>query len=142
MLCIKKKIAVTFEKDLRKAFQETNFEGRCEACGPRGYSPPNFINIAKAYGIKTMEINSNSEFEKKIDEFLNIDEPIIVDVNCHDHHTYEPRIFGWKTPIEDMYPYINRDEFKKNMIIKPIPALIKPPYTPIKKNAITKVTPY
>jgi acetolactate synthase-1/2/3 large subunit len=111
---------------ITKAFQETNFEGRCEACGPKGYSPPNFINIAKAYGIKTMEINNNSEFEEKIEEFLNIDEPIVVDVNCHDHHTYEPRIFGWKTPIEDMYPYIDRDEFKKNMIIEPIDGWEKP----------------
>ena len=105
---------------ITKAFQETNFDGRCEACGPKGYSPPNFINIGKAYGIKTMEINNNSEFEKKIDELLNIDEPIIIDVNCHDHHTYEPRIFGWKTPIEDMYPYINREEFRNNMIIEPV----------------------
>lgn len=111
---------------ITKAFQETNFEGRCEACGPKGYSPPNFINIAKAYGIKTMEINNNSEFEEKIEEFLNIDESIVVDVNCHDHHTYEPRIFGWKTPIEDMYPYIDREEFKKNMIIEPIDGWEKP----------------
>ena len=43
-----------------------------------------------------MEINQNSEFEKEIDELLNNDEPIIVDVNCHDHHTYEPRILGGK----------------------------------------------
>ena len=39
---------------------------------------------------------------------------------CHDHHEYEPRIFGWKTPIEDMYPYIDRKEFKNNMIIDPV----------------------
>ena len=44
-----------------------------EKHGPKGYLPPNFINISKAYGIKTMEINQNSEFEKKIDELLNID---------------------------------------------------------------------
>ena len=111
---------------ITKAFQETNFEGRCEACGPKGYLPPNFINISKAYGIKTMEINQNSEFEKKIDELLNIDEPIVVDVNCHDHHTYEPRIFGWKTPIEDMYPYLNREEFSNNMIIEPVEGWDKP----------------
>jgi acetolactate synthase-1/2/3 large subunit len=43
-----------------------------------------------------------------------------MDVNCHEFHTYEPRIFGWKTPIEDMYPYLPREEFKKNMYIEPI----------------------
>lgn len=105
---------------ITKAFQETNFGGKSEACGPRGYIPPNFIKISKAYGIKTMEIKNNSEFEQKIDELLKCDESIVVDVDCHDHHEYEPRIFGWKTPIEDMYPYIEREEFKNNMIIDPI----------------------
>ena len=46
---------------------------------------------------------------------MDCDGPLVVDVNCHEHHTYEPRIFGWNTPIEDMYPYLDRDEFKKNM---------------------------
>ncbi len=105
---------------ITKAFQETNFGGKSEACGPRGYIPPDFIKISKAYGIKTMEIKNNSEFDHKIDELLKSDESIVVDVDCHDHHEYEPRIFGWKTPIEDMYPYIDRKEFKSNMIIDPI----------------------
>ena len=105
---------------ITKAFQETNFGGKSEACGPRGYNPPDFIKVSKAYGIKTMEIKNNSEFDEKIDEFLKCEESIVVDVDCHDHHEYEPRIFGWKTPIEDMYPYINREEFKNNMIIDPV----------------------
>ena len=119
---------------ITKAFQETNFGGKSEACGPRGYTPPDFIKISKAYGVKTMEIKNNSEFDEKIDEFLNSDGSIVVDVDCHDHHEYEPRIFGWKTPIEDMYPYIDRKEFKNNMIIDPVegwedpimPKFIKP----------------
>jgi acetolactate synthase-1/2/3 large subunit len=34
---------------------------------------------------------------------------------------YEPRIFGWNTPIEDMYPYLDRAEFRANMYIEPAP---------------------
>ena len=105
---------------ITKAFQETNFGGKSEACGPRGYVPPDFMKISKAYGIKTMEIKNNSEFNEKIDKLLDYDGSIVVDVDCHDHHKYEPRIFGWKTPIEDMYPYIDREEFKKNMIIEKV----------------------
>jgi acetolactate synthase I/II/III large subunit len=105
---------------ITKAFQETNFGGKSEACGPRGYVPPDFIKISKAYGIKTMEIKNNSEFNEKIDKLLDYDGSIVVDVDCHDHHKYEPRIFGWKTPIEDMYPYIDREEFKRNMIIEKV----------------------
>ena len=105
---------------ITKAYQETNFEGKSEACGPRGYSPPDFIKISKAYGIKTLEVKNNSEFNERIDEILNSDEAVIVDVDCHEYHNYEPRIFGWKTPIEDMYPYIDRQEFSDNMIIEPV----------------------
>lgn len=105
---------------ITKAFQETNFEGRAEACGPKGYNPPDFIKIAEAYGVKTVTISHNSEMKEKIAEVFAHDGPVICDVNCHEHHTYEPRIFGWKTPIEDMYPYLPREEFVKNMIIEPL----------------------
>ena len=103
---------------ITKAFQKTNFQGREEACGPKGYNPPNFIDIAKAYKIKTVSINNNSEIEKKIKEVLNYNGPVVCDVNCHEFHDYEPKLIGWQTPIEDMYPYISRSELKNNLYIK------------------------
>ena len=39
----------------------------------------------------------------------------------YEYHTYEPRIFGWSTPIEDMYPYIDREE-SSNMLSSPLMA--------------------
>jgi acetolactate synthase-1/2/3 large subunit len=35
-------------------------------------------------------------------------------------HQYEPKLIGWATPIEDMYPYLDREEFKKNLFIEPL----------------------
>ena len=106
---------------ITKAFQKTNFGGRMEACGPIGYNPPNFVDICRAYKIKTIVLNQNSKIHETLNYFLNYNNgPIVLDVNCHEHHTYEPRIFGWNTPIEDMYPYIPREEFKANMYIKPL----------------------
>ena len=55
---------------LIKAYQKTNFSGRMEACGPVGYNPPDFIEICKAYKVKTMELTQNSQSEKIIDEFF------------------------------------------------------------------------
>jgi acetolactate synthase-1/2/3 large subunit len=105
---------------ITKSYQETNFQGRCEACGPKGYSPPNFLEICKAYGIKTVQIKNNSEARAKIREILDSEEPVVCEVVMPEEHSYEPRIFGWKTPIEDMYPYLSREEFKSNMIISPV----------------------
>ena len=51
---------------------------------------------------------------------LNYDGAVVCDVNCHEWDRYEPRIFGWKKPIEDMYPYLDRKEFREHMIIEPV----------------------
>jgi acetolactate synthase I/II/III large subunit len=103
---------------ITKAFQKTNFQGREEACGPKGYNPPDFIEIAKGYKVKAIQIKNNDELEKKIEEVLKYKGPVVCDVNCHEFHIYEPKLIGWKTPIEDMYPYLNRKELKKNLNIK------------------------
>ncbi len=105
---------------ITKAFQKTNFQGREEACGPRGYQPPNFYNVSKSYDIKSIIIENDEQIEDKLNEALNYDGPVVVVVNCHEYHLYEPRLIGWATPIEDMYPYIDRKEFRENMIIEPL----------------------
>ena len=46
---------------ITKQFQEANFGGRFEACGPKGYHPPDFVRIVDAYGIKTLTIKNNAE---------------------------------------------------------------------------------
>ncbi|HJO18405.1 MAG TPA: thiamine pyrophosphate-binding protein [Vicinamibacterales bacterium] len=118
---------------ITKAYQETNFEGRCEACGPIGYDPPDFIRICKAYDHKTFVINSHSGLEENIKHVLGHDGPVVCDVNCHEHHSYEPRIVGWKTPIEDMYPYLPRSEFKDNMFIAPTETWEHPEYPDVEE---------
>jgi len=115
---------------ITKAFQEINFEGRSEACGPKGYNPPDFIKVAKAYGIDTMVIDDGTDYNKvrqQIRDFLDHDSAVICDVNCHEYHTYEPKIVGWETPIEDMYPYLPREEFYSNMEIPPLEISKDPP---------------
>ena len=118
-----------------RAFQKTNVEGRYEASGPKGYIPPNFIKIVNAYGVATCKIKKNSEIQKMVKEVLTCDQSIVCDVDCGTWHSYEPRVFGWSTPIEDMHPYLPRDEFRKNMIIDPV----KGWETPILLNAKAKI---
>ena len=44
---------------------------------------------------------------RKLLKVLEYDGPVVCDINCHEYHVYE-QVFGWKTPIEDMYPYLPR----------------------------------
>ena len=122
---------------ITKAYQETNFQGRAEACGPKGYNPPDFVKIVNAYGIKTVVVQAHAEMDDRIDEVLAFDGPVVCDVNIHEFHTYEPRIFGWETPIEDMYPYLPREEFRANMVIEPLPSWKQPAYPDVVKPART-----
>lgn len=112
---------------ITKAFQDTNFGGRYEACGPKGYSVPDFVAITQAYGIHTVSIRKQRDLKRKVEEVLEHDGPVVCDVNMHEWIWYEPRIFGWNTPIEDMFPYLPREEFRSNMYIDPLPGWEAPP---------------
>ena len=113
---------------ITKAFQETNFEGRMEACGPVGYDPPDFISVSKAYNLDTMSIDGTDydNIRSQIRDILDHEGPMIIDVNCHEYHTYEPKLIGWETPIEEMYPYLPREEFMNNMEIEPLDISLHP----------------
>jgi acetolactate synthase-1/2/3 large subunit len=57
---------------------------------------------------------------------LNFKGSLVIDVNCHEYHTYDPKLIGWETPIEDMFPYLPREEFLSNMFIKPLQISLNP----------------
>lgn len=114
---------------ITRAFQETHYGGRLEASAPgSGYSAPDFTAICAAYGITTQSIGSSTEVEAKIEHALAFDGPLVCDVECFGFCTYEPRITGWATPIEDMAPSLPREEFRANMIIDPLPGWEKGEY--------------
>ena len=93
-----------------------------------GVSCPDMIKIAKAYGIRTLTIKNHREIESKINEVLSYPEAILCDVKINPEEKMYPKLSSEKKedgtivskPLEDMYPFLDRNEFKKNMIIKPI----------------------
>lgn len=105
-------------------FQGTNYGSRYLASGSNkdpklsGYSVPDFGAIANAYGIDIGYIGKRN-MGNAINAMLTYPRAVVCDVNCGHYTKYEPRIFGWKTPIDDVYPYLPREEYRKNMTIKP-----------------------
>jgi acetolactate synthase-1/2/3 large subunit len=102
-----------------KGYQRVNKKPEI-ACGPDGYSAPNFSAIAKAYGIESMSLDGWDRFDYVVGNSLASDKAVIVDVVHHDFCTYEPRISRFDLPIEDMYPYLPRDKFREEMMIEPL----------------------
>lgn len=89
-----------------------------------GISFPDTKKIATAYGIEYEAITSYEEIDKKIDYFLNFNKCIILEVFSCIQSRY-PRLSAIKKedgtfenrPLEDMCPFLNRDEFIREMIV-------------------------
>ena len=114
---------------ITKQYQEVNFQRRTEACTPEtGYAPPDFINVARAYGIEAEYLFSQQHINDILDYILGCEGPIVCDVDGGRHSEYTPKITGWNTPIEDMDPKLRRDEFRANMLIEPLPGWEKGEY--------------
>jgi len=103
-----------------RAYQRTNLGSRFLASGPDGYVPPNFEAICKAYGIRTESITTTAEAPGKIRQVLDAKEPVVCDVQLPGFDNYEPRVSGWRTPIEDMEPFLPREEFRRQMTVPPL----------------------
>lgn len=105
--------------------QKNFMDGRLFAEGPEtGVWCPDSLNIANAYGIKGIRINSVEEVEDKIKEALAFDGPVICDVMTPEWQLIIPRVSSDKMPdgklvsrpYEDMYPYLDREELQNNMV--------------------------
>lgn len=102
-----------------KQYQELYLDSRYEASDyKKGYSCPDFVKIAEAYGIKTETIKNHSELREKIRKVLDASKAVVCDVEIHPDSRIIPKL-EVNNPIEDQKPYLDREEFKKNMIIEP-----------------------
>ena len=102
-----------------KSYQRVN--GKVElACGPDGYSAPNFCAIASAYGIKNYSLGEWERFDYVVANTLAADCAVICDVVHYDYCTYEPRMSRWDSAINEMYPPLPEAEFLANCINPPL----------------------
>jgi acetolactate synthase-1/2/3 large subunit len=109
-----------------KITQENFFKTKFGVDQSSGLSFPNTSKIASAYGIHYLSIYKNTEVEEVIDKFINYSEgPVILEVFCCIQGRY-PRLNAIKNddgtftnrPFEDMDPFMDREEFRKEMIVK------------------------
>ena len=84
------------------------------------YSVPNFVDIAKAYAIKARKIDNISKLEIELKDIFSSNEPELINIELPvEMTTVEPKLIVNK-PIEDMHPFISKDELSSLMIIKPL----------------------
>lgn len=105
--------------------QKNYMEGRLFGEGPdTGVWCPDSLRIAEAYGIKGVRIDSPQGIDEKIKEVMEHDGPVICDVVTPEWQMIIPRVSSEKKedgtlvakPYEDMFPFLDRDELKREMI--------------------------
>ena len=92
-----------------------------------GLSFPDTKKISDAYGIKYISAKKNNELNDVFIEFLNEKDAIICEIFCKVQQRF-PKLSSLKNedgtfssrPYEDMEPFLDREEFKKDMIVKMI----------------------
>lgn len=109
-----------------KQTQTNFFEGRLVACDRNtGVSFPNIIEVAKAYKLKNEMITTHHKMAEKIKKIIKYNGPVICEVKLLTDYKFTPRLSSEKKPdgkivskpMEDLFPFLPRDEFKSNMII-------------------------
>ncbi len=85
---------------------------------------PDTLKLAQAYGIPAWRLDSE-DFSERIDEILAMSGPVICEVMLDPAQGFEPRQSSRQlpdgriisAPLEDMFPFLERDELSNNMLI-------------------------
>jgi len=111
-----------------KLMQDTNFGGlRVGSDEKSGISFPDMSKVAQAFGFRTFKISNHSELDK-INSVLETDGPVFCEVLLDPDEILSPRLKSYvkkdgslsQSPLEDMWPFLEREEFKENMIVPPL----------------------
>ena len=94
-----------------------------------GVPLPDLLKVAELYGIKGIRIENTKCISTAIEEALEHDGPVICDIYCSQDQLIIPTVFSKKLndgrmvslPLEDMFPFLDREDFKREMIIEPLP---------------------
>jgi acetolactate synthase-1/2/3 large subunit len=106
--------------------QTNYFDGRYVACDDSsGLSFPDMQKLSTAFGIHYETVSSHLSMRENIHRILSIKGPVICDVMLTLDYTFSPKLSSERKsdgrmiskPLEDMYPFLEREEFKSNMLI-------------------------
>jgi acetolactate synthase-1/2/3 large subunit len=112
-----------------RATQRKFFDGRAIGTDKdSGISFPEIEKIALAYGIKYFIAKDVSELDLVLASVMNYNGPVLCEIMCPENQEIIPATASLRRedgtmvskPLEDMYPFLSREEFKKEMINKPL----------------------
>jgi len=109
--------------------QESFFGGRYTACDPRsGVTFPKMLKVAAAYGFPVFSIKDHSCMDAVIGDVLHSQGPAFCEVMLSTTQRFVPKVASQlkpdgrmvSKPLEDMFPFLPREEFLSNMLVEPL----------------------
>jgi acetolactate synthase-1/2/3 large subunit len=93
-----------------------------------GLTVPNLSKVAAAYGIPSVVIEDQRHLRDDVRRVLAMEGPVVVDVHVIPDEMRAPRLQSYQKPdgsmvskpLEDLFPFLPREEFLANMIVKPL----------------------
>ena len=89
---------------------------------------PSFRKLADAYGLQYFKLENNQELDAKLPRIFADSSPALIEVMLDPFEKLGPKAASKRlpdgtmasAPLEDMAPFLPRDEFLENMLIEPI----------------------
>ncbi|MDP2923375.1 MAG: thiamine pyrophosphate-binding protein [Candidatus Omnitrophota bacterium] len=112
-----------------KNMQKSHFKGHLVGCDPSsGLTLPDTCKVASAYGLQNTRILNHIGLKERIKEVLESEGPFICEVMVDPQLLTAPRLSSEvrpdgsiiSKPLEDLWPFLDREEFKASMLVKPI----------------------
>lgn len=112
-------------RNTQRGFFKGHYVG-CEAGS--GVSCPDTLKIAEAYGLKGLRIENQQALAERLDSVLSAVGPVVCEILLDPDEKMEPKLSSEvkpdgrivSKPLEDMFPFLDREEFKKQMIVETI----------------------
>lgn len=105
--------------------QRNFFAGHMTGCGAdSGVGMPDFHKLAIGFGLKTVKISNSQTMTDEIKQVLAEKGPILCEVIVEKEYAFLPKLSSRKLDdgtmispsLEDMFPFLPREEFAENMI--------------------------
>ena len=93
-----------------------------------GMTLPDLTKVASAFGLPTARLDGGDDLRQKIRRILAEKGPLVCEVASPADETRAPSLVSTQRPdgsmvskpLEDLWPFLDREEFRRNMIVEPL----------------------
>ncbi|NLI75714.1 MAG: thiamine pyrophosphate-binding protein [Candidatus Riflebacteria bacterium] len=111
-----------------RASQQAYFHRFTGADGRSGLTLPDVVKVARAYRLPALRMAGSRGLRSKIRRVLERPGPVVCDVLIIPDEPRAPRVVSQQRPdgsmvskpLEDMWPFLDREEFRANMLVPPL----------------------